>query len=112
MNQKNLPKISTICQQVNTRPKANYCKQKINKNYLQQRNEKLTNLPDLLKSFYDSVSKAKNYDDYSDLQAKKQNNMKITEYENKVKIKKAEIEKYMETIDEKSSVIQGFSQQQ
>ena len=72
----------------------------------------MDNLPELLKSFNATVLRAKSYDDYSDLQAKKQNNMKIAEYENKVKIKKAEIEKYCETIEEKSSVISNFSQSQ
>ena len=72
----------------------------------------MANLPDLLNSFYDSVSKAKAFDGYSDLISQKENIGKISEYENKVKIKKAEIEKLMERIDEKSGVLNGFSQPQ
>lgn len=69
-------------------------------------------MPDLLKSFYDSVNRAKAFDDYKDLQNRKENYIKITEYEKKVEFKRKEIEKYMNSIDEKSNVIMGFSQPQ
>merc|ERR1712004_203026 len=46
--------------------------------------EKLEKFPDLLKSFYDSVKRAKSFDDYKDLITRSQNHVKIQEYEKKV----------------------------
>merc|ERR1712222_146279 len=43
-------------------------------------NEKLDDFPNLLKSFYDTVSKAKSFDGYSDLVSRKENYVKISEY--------------------------------
>ena len=55
---------------------------------------------------------AKSFDGYEDIISKKENFEKIVEYEKKVEYKKKEIEDYMNSIDNKSNVIMGFSQPQ
>jgi len=65
-------------------------------------------LPDLLKSFMTSVNLAKAYN-YKDLLLRQQSFIKISEVENKVENKKREIENYINTIEEKESIMMGFS---
>ena len=65
-----------------------------------------------MKSFYDSVTRAKSFDSYKDLISRKENFGKIVEYEKKVEYKKNKIEDYMNSIDNKSNVIMGFSKPQ
>ncbi len=72
----------------------------------------MAELPELVKSFYNTVSTAKSFNNYRDLIVRKNNFEKITEYEKKVELKKGEIERYMNLIEEKESVMMGFSQAQ
>ncbi len=64
-------------------------------------------LPEVLKSFYSSVSTAKAYN-YRDLSLRVQCLNKISEVEKKVEVKKREIENYINTIEEKESCMMGF----
>lgn len=65
-------------------------------------------LPELLKSFMTSANLAKAYN-YKDLSLRQESFIKISEVEKKVENKKKEIENYINTIEEKESIMMGFS---
>lgn len=67
----------------------------------------MKSLPELLKSFYTSVSNAKAFN-YKDFTVRQQAYIKISEVEKKVDAKKRDIEKYMNIIEEKESCMLGF----
>jgi hypothetical protein len=67
-------------------------------------------LPELFKSFMNSSNLAKAYN-YKDLSLRQQSFIKISEVEKRVENKKREIQNYINIIEEKESIMMGFTKE-